>query len=32
VTGQLHKVYNLIAFKDWGERGGAIDKPIEPGT
>ncbi len=25
------KVYNLGAFKDWAEAGGAIDKPIEPG-
>ncbi len=25
------KVYNLGAFKDWAESGGAIDKPIEPG-
>jgi rhodanese-related sulfurtransferase len=24
-------VYNLGAFKDWAESGGAIDKPIEPG-
>lgn len=24
-------VYNLGAFKDWAEGGGAIDKPIEPG-
>ncbi|MFG3592731.1 rhodanese-like domain-containing protein [Bradyrhizobium sp. RDI18] len=23
-------VYNLGAFKDWAESGGAIDKPIEP--
>jgi rhodanese-related sulfurtransferase len=25
------RVYNLGAFKDWAESGGAIDKPIEPG-
>lgn len=25
------KVYNLGAFKDWAEAGGAIDRPIEPG-
>ncbi len=25
------KVYNVGAFKDWAESGGAIDKPIEPG-
>lgn len=25
------RVYNLGAFKDWVESGGAIDKPIEPG-
>ena len=25
------KVYNLGAFKDWVDNGGAIDKPIEPG-
>lgn len=25
------KVYNLGAFKDWAESGGAIDKPAEPG-
>jgi rhodanese-related sulfurtransferase len=25
------RVYNLGAFKDWAENGGAIDKPIEPG-
>ncbi|WP_421694350.1 rhodanese-like domain-containing protein [Aestuariivirga sp.] len=24
-------VYNLGAFKDWAEAGGAIEKPIEPG-
>ncbi|KAB7742318.1 rhodanese-like domain-containing protein [Parvibaculum sedimenti] len=24
-------VYNLGAFKDWVEGGGAVDKPIEPG-
>jgi len=24
-------VYNLGAFKDWVESGGAVDKPIEPG-
>ena len=28
--GYAH-VYNLGAFKDWAESGGAIDKPIEPG-
>ncbi len=25
------RVYNLGAFKDWAESGGAIEKPIEPG-
>lgn len=25
------QVYNLGAFKDWVESGGAVDKPIEPG-
>ena len=25
------QVYNLGAFKDWAESGGAVDKPIEPG-
>ena len=25
------KVYNLGAFKDWAEAGGAIERPIEPG-
>jgi rhodanese-related sulfurtransferase len=25
------EVYNLGAFKDWVEGGGAVDKPIEPG-
>ncbi|WP_315700853.1 MULTISPECIES: rhodanese-like domain-containing protein [unclassified Bradyrhizobium] len=25
------KVYNVGAFKDWAESGGAIEKPIEPG-
>jgi rhodanese-related sulfurtransferase len=25
------RVYNLGAFKDWVETGGAVDKPIEPG-
>ena len=25
------QVYNLEAFKDWAESGGAVDKPIEPG-
>ena len=25
------KVYNLGAFKDWAESGGAIDPPMEPG-
>ena len=24
-------VYNLGAFKDWAEAGGAIDKPMDPG-
>jgi rhodanese-related sulfurtransferase len=24
-------VYNVGAFKDWAESGGAIEKPIEPG-
>lgn len=24
-------VYNLGAFKDWVESGGAVDRPIEPG-
>jgi rhodanese-related sulfurtransferase len=24
------RVYNLGAFKEWGESGGAVDKPIEP--
>jgi rhodanese-related sulfurtransferase len=24
------KVYNVGAFKDWVESGGAVDKPIEP--
>jgi rhodanese-related sulfurtransferase len=24
------EVYNLGAFKDWAESGGAVDKPIEP--
>ena len=24
-------VYNLGAFKDWAESGGAVDKPVEPG-
>jgi rhodanese-related sulfurtransferase len=28
--GYAH-VYNLGAFKDWAESGGAIDKPIESG-
>ena len=32
VTGQLHRVYNLVAFKDWAEADSAVDKPIEPGT
>ncbi|HWM45441.1 MAG TPA: rhodanese-like domain-containing protein [Xanthobacteraceae bacterium] len=27
----FENVYNLGAFKDWAESGGAIDKPIEPG-
>jgi len=26
------RVYNLGAFKDWAESGGAIDMPIKPGT
>ncbi len=25
------RVYNLGAFKDWAESGGAIERPIEPG-
>lgn len=25
------QVFNLGAFKDWAEAGGAIDQPIEPG-
>jgi rhodanese-related sulfurtransferase len=25
------QVYNLGAFKDWADGGGAVDKPIEPG-
>jgi rhodanese-related sulfurtransferase len=25
------RVYNLGAFKDWAETGGAVDKPIEAG-
>jgi rhodanese-related sulfurtransferase len=25
------KVYNLGAFKDWAEDGGAVDKPVDPG-
>jgi rhodanese-related sulfurtransferase len=25
------KVFNVGAFKDWAENGGAVDKPIEPG-
>ena len=25
------QVYNVGAFKDWAEGGGAIEKPIEPG-
>jgi rhodanese-related sulfurtransferase len=25
------QVYNLGAFKDWAEAGGAVDKPNEPG-
>jgi rhodanese-related sulfurtransferase len=24
-------VYNVGAFKDWAENGGAVEKPIEPG-
>lgn len=27
----FREVYNLGAFKDWVENGGAIEKPIEPG-
>src|SRR6516165_5182898 len=27
-----HEVYNLGAFKDWAEGGGAVDKPVTPGT
>jgi rhodanese-related sulfurtransferase len=27
-----HEVYNLGAFKDWAESGGAVDKPLAPGT
>jgi rhodanese-related sulfurtransferase len=27
-----HEVYNLGAFKDWAEGGGAVDKPLRPGT
>jgi rhodanese-related sulfurtransferase len=26
-----NQVYNLGAFKDWAEAGGAVDKPIEAG-
>lgn len=25
------KVFNLGAFKDWAESGGAVEKPIDPG-
>ncbi len=25
------RVYNLGAFKDWAQAGGAVEKPIEPG-
>lgn len=25
------KVFNLGAFKDWSESGGAVEKPIDPG-
>jgi hypothetical protein len=25
------QVYNVGAFKDWVESGGAIERPIEPG-
>lgn len=25
------QVFNLGAFKDWAESGGAVDRPIEPG-
>ena len=25
------RVYNLGAFKDWAESGGAVERPIEPG-
>jgi rhodanese-related sulfurtransferase len=28
--GYAH-VYNIGAFKDWAETGGAVEKPIEPG-
>jgi rhodanese-related sulfurtransferase len=27
-----HEVYNLGAFKDWADGGGAVDKPLSPGT
>lgn len=26
------RVYNLGAFKDWAESGGALDKPVAPAT
>jgi rhodanese-related sulfurtransferase len=26
------RVYNLGAFKDWAESGGAVEKPVAPGT
>jgi len=29
--GNTQQVYNLGAFKDWAEGGGAVDKPAEPG-
>jgi rhodanese-related sulfurtransferase len=25
------RVYNLGAFKEWAESGGAVDKPVKPG-
>jgi rhodanese-related sulfurtransferase len=27
----FHKVFNLGAFKDWAEAGGAVDHPVDPG-
>jgi rhodanese-related sulfurtransferase len=27
----FQKVYNLGAFKDWAEAGGAVESPLEPG-